>query len=264
LDVKTIEPESLTGLLQNISDIGAQSFPDIFRYWQNNIMEKNDSFSSFFEYFIRADNNPIFDTMNSRGDLSTVNIHRSTYDNIWRCLNSALEFFDNERSISLEPDLILYPGKVSVINVAGEKGIQFGSILLRHLLKKIVEEKSTKRNDVPILVIIDEVHQFYNSGSSREALGVLDTICRTGRSQKIGVIFSSQNENDIPKGLSSVINTKIFFKNDSIRGNVFNVTDDEIQSLSAGFAVANIHNLSQLKIMKFPLSISGVFENEKV
>jgi DNA helicase HerA-like ATPase len=43
-------------------------------------------------------------------------------------------------------------------------------------------------------------------------LGDLDTICRTGRSKKIGVVFSSQNPQNLPKGLSSVINTKIFFK----------------------------------------------------
>jgi len=263
LDVKKIEPESLTGLLQNISDVGAQSFPDIFRFWQRRRMEKSDTFGNFVNYFQEGQQNPNFDTLNIRGDESSIPLHRGTFDNILRNLNSALAFFDNKDAKSLDFDDILYPGKLSVINVAGEKGIQFGSILLRHLLKRIVEAKSQLESEVKILIIIDEVHQFYNTESSRDTLGDLDTICRTGRSQKIGVIFSSQNQNDVPKGLSSVVNTKIFFKSDGITGNLFGVSADEIQTLKAGYAVANIHELSQLRILKFPLSCSGVFEEEK-
>jgi DNA helicase HerA-like ATPase len=146
--------------------------------------------------------------------------------------------------------------------VAGEKGIQFGSILLRHLLKRIVMAKSQKTSNIPILVIIDEVHQFYNTESSREALGELDTICRTGRSQKIGVVFASQNQSDIPRGLSSVINSKIYFKSDGLSGSLFGVSSDEIQTLAPGFAVCNIHNISQLRTIKFPLSLSGVIEDD--
>ncbi|MHA1660159.1 MAG: ATP-binding protein [Promethearchaeota archaeon] len=262
LDVNKIEPESLTGLLQNISDVGAQNFPDIFRYWQQRVMQKGDTFYSFVNYFQEGQTNPIFDTLNSRGDESSIPIHRGTYDNILRNLNSVVGFFDNEEAKSIDFSDILYPGKLSVINVAGEKGIQFGSILLRHLLKRIVQAKSQGISEVKILIIIDEVHQFYNTESSKEALGDLDTICRTGRSQQIGVIFSSQNQSDIPKGLSSVVNTKIFFKSDGISGNLFGISGDEIQSLKSGYAIANIHDLSQLRTLKFPLSYSGVFEEE--
>jgi len=262
LNVKTIEPEALTGLLQNISEIGAQNFPDIFRYWQKEIMDEEGSFNNFVKYFLKGQQNPLFDTLNSRGDKSSVTLHRATFDNIARNLNNSLEFFDNKDAKSIDYKDILYPGKLSVINVAGEKGIQFGSILLRHLLKRIVSAKSQRLNETPILVVIDEVHQFYNTESSREALGELDTICRTGRSQKIGVIFASQNQNDIPKGLANVINTKIFFRSDSTTGNLYGVSGEEIQTLSPGFAVANIHNMSQLRTIKFPLSLSGVIDEE--
>jgi uncharacterized protein len=262
LNVKTIEPEALTGLLQNISEVGAQNFPDIFRYWQKKEMGKDGTFNDFVRYFLNAQQNPILSTLNSRGDESTVTLHRSTFDNIARNLNTSLEFFDNNDAKTIDYEDILYPGKLSIINVSGEKGIQFGSVLLRHLLKRIVTAKSQRISETPILVVIDEVHQFYNTESSREALGDLDTICRTGRSQKIGVVFASQNINDIPKGLSSVINTKIFFKSDGISGSLYGVSNDEIQTLAPGFAVANIHNMSQLRIIKFPLSLSGVIEEE--
>jgi len=258
LNVDSIEPEALTGLLQNISDIGAQNFPSIFRYWQEYEKGSDGSFGGFVDYFMNGESNPTFKTLNSRMDESSVTLHKGTFNNIARNLNSALEFFDNEDASTLDYDDILSPGKLSVINVAGEKGIQFGSILLRHLLKRIVTAKSQNISDIPILVVIDEVHQFYNTESSREALGVLDTICRTGRSQKIGVIFASQNQKDIPKGLSNVINTKIFFKSDDVPGRSYGVSGEEIRSLSPGFAVSNIHNMSQLRIIKFPLALSGV------
>lgn len=262
LNVKTIEPEALTGLLQNISEVGAMNFPDIFRYWQQQNEDTEKTFSNFVAYFLNGQTNPTFDTQNARGDTASVTLHRGTYNNIARNLNYALEFFDNEDADTLDHDDILYEGKLSVINVAGERGIQFGSILLRHLLKRIVQAKSQRESDVPILVIIDEVHQFYNTESSREALGELDTICRTGRSQEIGVIFASQNHDDIPKGLANVINTKIFFKSDRLPGRMMGFSSEEVQTLAPGYAVGNIHNLSQLRTLKFPLSLAGVIEDE--
>ncbi|NLC92733.1 MAG: ATP-binding protein, partial [Treponema sp.] len=88
----------------------------------------------------------------------------------------------------------------------------------------------------------------------------LDTICRQGRSQEIGVIFSSQNPNDIPKGLSNVINTKIFFKSDAsaVKYHGVSVSENEMQNLKKGFAVADIHEMPQLKMLKFPLAFAGV------
>ncbi|HII94311.1 MAG TPA: ATP-binding protein [Candidatus Methanofastidiosum sp.] len=256
LNVKEIEPEALTGLLQNITEVGAQNFPDIFRFWQTE--KKGESFSEFFKYFQKGRENPIFKTLNTRGDTSEVKLHSGTYENILRNLNSSLAFFDNADAESLDSDDILSIGKMSIINVAGENGIQFGSVLLRHLLKRIVSAKSQQKSDIPILVIIDEVHQFYNTESSREALGDLDTICRTGRSQKIGVIFASQNPNDLPKGISNVINSKIFFRSDGMSGQFFGISSEEAQSLDPGYSLVNIHNVPQLKVIKFPLSLSGV------
>lgn len=258
LDVGEVEPESLTGILQNISGIGAQSFPDIFRYWQSNERQPSSTFSNFVDWFTGHAQPFLFPTLNVRGDESTVPMHTGTYGNILRNLNKVIEFFDNKDADSLKWDDILYAGKFSVINVTGDKGTEFGSILLRHLMRLIDKAKSNHDSHVPILVIIDEVHQFYNTDASKEALDVLDTICRTGRSKKIGVIFASQNQEDLPKGISSVVNTKLFFKSDNIGRNTMGISVDEIQTLKKGYAVANIHELPQLRIMKFPLAYAGV------
>ncbi len=269
LNVGEIEPESLTGLLQGITDAGAQNLPNIFRWWQEDKIDRGNeedfTFSNFVKYFQKAhDDKYHFRTLNSRGDESEITLHAGTYNNILRNLDNVVDFFDHENAKSLDYDDILQHGKMSVIDVASKNGVQFGSIVLRHLLNQIVSAKSEQRSTVPILIIIDEVHQFYNSNASNEALGDLDTICRTGRSQKIGVIFSSQNPTDIPRGLSSVINTKIFFKSDAAAAKSHGVliSSDEMESLKKGFAAASIHELPQLKLLKFPMAFAGVFEKE--
>ena len=270
LNVKSIEPESLTGLLQGISDIGSQQLPDIFRFWQNLENKKSNdaefTFSNFVKYFDQFSSTRIFSTLNVRGEESqTATIHRGTFDNISRSLKVAVSFFDNPDAKCLDETDILQKEKMSVINVTGNFGIQFGSILLRHLLTLIVSAKDRQESpDIPVLIIIDEVHQFYNSDSSLDALGYLDTICRTGRSKKIGVIFASQNPSDIPRGLSSVINTKLFFKGDASNAKVhgISISYEEMESLKKGYAAASIHELSQLKILKMPMAFAGVFEKE--
>lgn len=261
LSVHNIEPEALTGLLQGISDIGAQNLPDIFRFWQNRIKAPEDTFNEFMRYFAENRDERTFSILNTRGDESEIILHPSTYNNVQRALVAASSFFDNRDAEEINETQILQRGQVSILNV-GNKGMQFGSIMLRHLLHKIVETKALKKSDVPILIIIDEVHNFYDSNASQDALGDLDTICRQGRSQKIGVIFSSQNPNDIPKGLSSVINTKIFFKSDPAisKSQNLRITGEELESLKKGYAVGSIHDLSQLKIFKFPMAYAGVFE----
>jgi len=268
LDVTTIDPDAMSGLLQNISEIGAQHLPDIFRKWQEDRRTNGGdfTFAGFTRYFYsHAESGYLFDTINSRGDDLTVKLHPGTFTNISSELRYATEFFDNPTAEVIEASNILERGKMSVINVAGSKGIKFGSVILRHLLKNIVDYKSSGRSRVPILIIIDEVHQFYNNTSSRQALDDLDTICRTGRSQEIGVIFSSQNPSDIPRGLSRVINTKIFFKSDRAVAREYGIeiSSEEMQSLRKGFAIGNLHDLSQLKVLKFPLSLSGVFEKKR-
>lgn len=270
LNVKTIDPEALSGLLVGFSDIATQHLPNIFRHWRENRIERNQkfTFNDFINFFEKGiEDKYRYDTLNARRDPpGSVTLPAGTYGNILRNLHYAGEFFDNEGAENISANDVLVRGKMSVINVAGERGIQFGSIVLRHLLKEIIEEKRLNKSNIPLLIIIDEVHQFYDTTSSREALGVLDTICRTGRSKEIAVIFSSQNPTDIPKGLSNVINTKIFFKSDYATAKDFgiSVSSDEMQSLGKGYGIANIHGLPQIKVLKFPLSLAGVFEKEKL
>jgi len=261
LVTKHIDPETLTGLIQNLSDLGADHLPQIFRYWKQEVMENNSTMTDFLNYLAQRYQERTFPIMNIRGDiLEPIRLFPGTYNNIYNSLNYATNYFDVEEAKELEAKDILQRGKMSVIDVTGKGGFTFGSILLRDLLDKIYDAKSNKSSKIPILIIIDEVHEFYNTTRSREALQTLDSICRKGRSLEIGIIFSSQNPEDIPKGISNVVNSKIYFKSESssIKSLGTNVSGIDTESFKQGYAVARIHSLSQLKFLKFPMSLAGV------
>jgi hypothetical protein len=265
LDVNEIDAEALSGLLVGVTDVAAQNLPGIFRYWQEkespSELSGSKTFSQFANYFNKGkEDKCLFRVLNVRGEESEIILHRGTFENIRRNLSVATDFFDNPSAKTIDETDILVRGKLSVLNVAGRGGIQFGSIFLRDILHRIYDSKSSGASKVPILIVIDEVHQFYGSESSLQALGDLDAICRTGRSLEIGVVFSSQTQGDIPRGLANVINTRVFFKTDagSARQLGTDVTAEEMEGLKTGFAVVSVHGMPGIKIVKFPLSFAGV------
>lgn len=259
LDLSDIEPEALLGVVRNMSDLASDSLPDIFRWWVRLKQQNHEDilFKDFLEY-VNSQEDRTFPTLNILDQDSVVVLFPGTYRNIVNGLRSAAKYFDDPDATMLTADDILVRDKMSVIDVASD--IQFGSLILRDLLKKLIEAKRSKESDVPLLIIIDEVHQFYNGSDSKDALEDLSTICRTGRSMKIGVIFASQNPSDMPPGIPAVVNTKIYFKTESqgIKDIGSKITVDEMESLQTGYAIASIYDLPQLKVLKFPLSFAGV------
>ena len=213
----------------------------------------------------RKEKEKTYPAKNVRGEIvDEIPLHSGTIDNILRNLNYASDFFDNDQSRSLTGSDILQAGKISVINIADVKyGVTFGAILLRDLLHQIVDLKKAGDYTLPVLIIIDEVHQFYGNNSSREALGDLDTISRTGRSSKIGVIFASQNTQDLPKGLSNVVNTKFMFRSDGteITSKLIQLDREEMAGLAQGHCAAIVYGIPQIRMMKFPLAEAGIFKN---
>ena len=264
LKLEEIEPETLNGLLKGqTTDTASRLLPDIFRFWKEKYGQ-NARFIDFVRYFMERGSqkgNVQFDLQDVRGEiLNEVTIFRSTYTNLLNALRDVSPYFDDDDAKSINEEDIIRPGKVSVIDATSdEKSVKFAAILLRHLLKKIVHAKSSKKFDTPVLIVIDEVHKFYDTDSTTEALDDLDGICRTGRSMKIGVIFSSQSPSDIPRGLSSVINTQIFFKTnpDEIKIHGIKLDATEVESLKRGFACGSVFELPQLKFFKFPLTFCG-------
>ncbi len=259
LNLSDIEPEALLGIVKNVSDLAAESLPDIFRYWVKLKLQNDEEifFKDFLDY-VNSKDDRTFMTLNILDQESPITLFPGTYRNIVNGLRSAAKYFDDPDAAMLTAEDILVNDKMSVIDVASD--MQFGSLILRDLLKKLIESKRSKESDVPLLIIIDEVHQFYNGNDSMEALSDLSVICRTGRSMEIGVIFASQNPSDMPSGIPSVVNTKIYFKTEAqaVKTIGSKITEDEIESMQTGFAIASIYDLPQLKVLKFPMSFAGV------
>ena len=268
LKTEHIDPETLTGLIQNISAKGADQLPAIFRYWQKKIRNHGDTLTEFVRYFGDPEKERIFTALNALNEeVGDIKIHAGTYQNVLNALTYATEFFDISGAKELNSKDILQEGKLSVIDVTSKKGFGFGSVLLRDLLEKIYDENSNREESerTPILIIIDEVHEFYGSAKSREALQTLDAICRKGRSLKIGIIFASQNPEDMPRGISSVVNSKIFFKSDigNSRSMGTKISGFDPEALRPGYGIARIHGLGQLRFLKFPMSLAGVNNENK-
>ena len=259
ITIKTInlDPEDLIGLVPNLSLHGSEQLPNIFRFWQNKVMSDNDTMRDFISYFDDPIKKRTFNVMTSNGDEYTYTMHSGTYSSIKTALMTASDYFDTRGSKELEADDVLESRKISVIDVTSKQGVGFGAVLLRNILNRIYQAKSERTSTVPVLIIIDEVHEFYGSSRSREALSTLDAITRKGRSLGIGVIFASQNFEDIPSGISKVVNSKISFKGSAEKLNIKSQFFDP-DSLQPGYAVARIHGLNQIRLVKFPISLGGL------
>jgi len=262
LKVGNLDPENLSGLLPNLTHHGSEQLPNIFRYWQSKVMKQNQTMRDFISYFDDPAKNREFNVLTANGDEYIYKINAGTYASLKTALQLSSDYFDNEDSKELDVKDILVRRKISVIDVSQKKGMGFGAVLLRDILDKIYRAKSESKIDVPILLIIDEVHEFYGSTRSREALETLDAIARKGRSLAIGVIFASQNPEDMPSGISKVVNSQISFKGSIGRININSQISDP-ESLMPGFAASKIHGLSQIKLVKFPLTLGGLFIEQK-
>jgi DNA helicase HerA-like ATPase len=267
LRTRDLEPNSLLGVLQNITDRAAEALPSIFRYWKEKTHGETITFRNFISWFrdrATKENQYIFPTISQAGEESEIPLHPGTCSAILRSLESAIDFFDSSEAecLAIREDHIMVQSKLSVIDLSNKDTIIFGAVLLRHLLSKIYESKavSGQYGDVPVLIVIDEVHHFYGSGASVQALEELNAIARMGRSEKIGVIFASQNPEDLPSGLTSIVNTRIFFRSLGGVGQKFGIKERsiELSSLENGFAAVSSVALPQVRFVKFPIPMRGV------
>jgi hypothetical protein len=78
LNTASIDPETLTGLVQNISALGADQLPNVFRFWKEEIKESGDTLNDFLRYFTDPNKNREYDTMNSRGEHGLIKMFAAT------------------------------------------------------------------------------------------------------------------------------------------------------------------------------------------
>ena len=256
-----INPDSLLGLVQDLTAQQRMSLPDIFRSWQDYCQSRKHkaTMSDFIAYFKeRGDEfEGEYETLNVAGDRSSVKLNGVTRASIHRKLFSVTKFFDSPTAHPVRADETLKAGKITAIDLVDS--IEFGAVLLNQVLSGVLTSKNDNIDSPPILFLIDEVHKLYGHNSSKDSLQILDNICRVGRSKKIGIIFASQEPSDIPSGLENVTNSKFYFKSPSHPTGAKDLaTKSEVANLKPGYCVARVHNVPGLTTMKFPLSPAGV------
>jgi len=259
IKVENLEPEDLVGIIQNLTVKGAEQIVDIFRYWKEEKAKKKDKYTmnDFISYFDDPSKQRQYSILTLNGDTYEITMHSGTFNSLRNSLIAASNFFDAEGAKELEAKDILERRKLSVIDLSQGQSLGFGSILLRNILYKIYNAKSSYKSDVPVLILIDEVHEFYSTSRTREALGAIDAIARKGRSLGIGVVFSSQNIEDIPEGISKVVNSKIHFKGYDVKSPGRGI---DTEALRPGFAKVRIYGLNFVDLIKFPLPLGGLYE----
>ena len=97
LRTRDLEPNSLLGVLQNVTDRAAEALPNIFRYWKEIHREENKTFRNFISWFRQRatrENSYLFNTLSQIGEESEINLHPGTAGSILRSLESASSFFD--------------------------------------------------------------------------------------------------------------------------------------------------------------------------
>jgi DNA helicase HerA-like ATPase len=266
-----LEPNSLLAILETgskVTERAGESLPDIFRAWkEQSISGEIKTFRAFINYFknfANKEHNFTFPTLKATGEEGDAPLHQGTCRAIMQTLESVSNFFDSQenKAWAISETNILIPGKLSVIDLSSKDTTVFGAVLLRHLLSRIYDAKTSKSeyNDLPVLIIIDEVHNFFRSGASTKALEELNAVARMGRASRIGVVFASQAPEDLPKGLTAIVNTRIFFRSLGTTGRKFDVKDlsVELSSLSDGYAAMSSVALPQVRFVKFPMSQMGV------
>jgi len=260
IKTKNLDPDSLIGIVQNLSAIGAEQIVDIFRWWKRDHENRgeNITMSDFIAYLNDPKKDRQFNVLNKNGNENFVKLHPGTLQSLINSLTAASKYFDAEGANELSAKDILQRGTMSVIDISQKGALGFGSVFLRDILNKIYEAKTSgDQTNVPILILIDEVHEFYSESRSREALETIDAIARKGRSLGIGVIFSSQNVEDIPSGILKMVNSEIYFKGAKSKTGNKNINEE---ALRAGFAKVRIHGLSFVNLVKFPLPLGGLYE----
>jgi DNA helicase HerA-like ATPase len=119
--------------------------------------------------------------------------------------------FDQSTLRSLDPALMMKPGRVTVIDVSIANDT-VKNLVTADLLRKAFALKTTKPELPPTLVIIEEAHSFMSREkiqTMQATLHMLRNVTRRGRKHWLSLAFVSQQPGHLPPEIFELCNTRL-------------------------------------------------------
>ena len=147
------------------------------------------------------------------GDRSTRSNEFFDYTGLSAKLNWLVQSgaFDLPNMRSLDPERMLKPGRVSVIDVSIANDI-VKNLVTADLLRKVFAYKMARPDAPPTLLVIEEAHSFISREKAQTmhaTLQMLRNVARRGRKRWLSLAFVSQQPGHLPPEIFELCNTRI-------------------------------------------------------
>jgi DNA helicase HerA-like ATPase len=119
--------------------------------------------------------------------------------------------FDQPNLRALDPERMLVPGRVNVLDVSVANDI-VKNLATADLLRKVFAYKIARQDAPPTLLVIEEAHSFISreKGQTMHAtLQMLRDVARRGRKRWLSLAFVSQQPGHLPPEIFELCNTRI-------------------------------------------------------
>jgi hypothetical protein len=119
--------------------------------------------------------------------------------------------FDQPNMRALDPERMLVPGRVSVLDVSVANDI-VKNLATADLLRKVFAYKVARQDAPPTLLVIEEAHSFISreKGQTMHAtLQMVRDVARRGRKRWLSLAFVSQQPGHLPPEIFELCNTRI-------------------------------------------------------
>jgi uncharacterized protein len=119
--------------------------------------------------------------------------------------------FDQPNMRSLDPERMLTPGRVSVLDVSVANDT-VKNLVTADLLRKVFAYKVAREGAPPALMVIEEAHSFISREKAQTmhaTMQMLRDVARRGRKRWLSLAFVSQQPGHLPPEIFELCNTRI-------------------------------------------------------
>jgi len=182
---------------------------------------------------------------------------------LWRLLR--LNVFDNRGAESVDYEAMLWPGRVTIVDLSDMESTVVRNMVIAQILKGIQRQQDNNyqvarqagERPTPTMVFIEEAHEFLSAQRIRSMPVLFEQvarIARRGRKRWLGLVFVTQLPQHLPDEVLGLINNWVLHKiGDSnvvsrLRRSIGGVDDSlwsTLPNLAPGQAVVSFSNLSR-------------------